>query len=207
MKLFFVFIAVLLITMPAQARPISYPGGWTAMTMNDSDENSAYILYTPDPHYSFGWQHEYTRGSGSHADFLQLNNLLHRWNNPASQANLYLESGIGVAYDSDDTEPAAYTGLSADWETRRWYLSYGNKFAYAGDIDRAASHEARIGVAPYVANYGSLHTWLMLQADYDAGNNDSLSLTPLVRMFKATTMVEAGVNLDGGVLFHLMHTF
>lgn len=177
------------------------------MTMNDADRNSSHIHYSPTAKYSLGWQHEYLRGSKAHADTLKLNYLMKRWNGPASQANLYLKSGAGVIYGDGHYDPAFYTGLATDWETRRWFTSYENRFFHGGDIDRFVSHKARIGVAPYIADYGSFHTWLMLQADYDAGKQDSFSITPLVRFFKGPALLEAGINTDGGGLLNIIYRF
>ncbi len=191
----------------ANARPVSYPGGWTVMVMNNKDMNSSHIHCTPSFKRSFGWRHEYQRGESYHADTLQHNELLKRWNAPASQANIYLKSGVGVAYDSHDQAPAAFTGLAADWEDRRYFISYENRFFWADDLDKFVRHNARIGIAPYIGDTGDLHTWLMLQADYDAGADDSFALTPLVRLFKGPTMVEAGYNLDDGILFNLIQRF
>lgn len=205
---FVTFVFALCIPTIAQARPISYPGGWSFMTMNDPDMNSVQAYYTPDPRYSFGWRHDWLRGPEAHMDALQLNVLLKRWNNPSSQGNLYFRPGAGIAWDGDgSTEAAVYGGIGADWEDRRYYASYENEFLAAGDIERTARHKARVGVAPYVGGAGDLHTWLMLQADYEPGGDDGFSVTPLVRMFKGTVLGEAGVNLDGGVFFHLMLTY
>jgi hypothetical protein len=200
-------IALLVLPSAVQARPVSYPGGWTLMTTNDVDSNSLHIHYTPDPKNSFGIRHEYMRRAEANADFIQHNHLLKRWNGEGSQANAYIKSGIGVAYDGDDTEAAAFTGLAADWENRRYFTSYENRFLTAGDIDKYAKHKARIGIAPYIGDVGDLHTWLMIQADYDAGAKDNFSATPLVRFFKGADMLEAGYNLDGGGLLNYVHRF
>ena len=205
---YIVFIlTVCIFALPAQARPVSYPGGWTLMTMHDKDSNSSHIHYSPSAKYSVGWRHEYLRGPKAHADTIQLNNLLKRWNKPKEQANLYLKSGIGIAYGSDDIDPAAFTGIAADWETRRLFISYENRAFWAGDTDKFVRHKARVGVAPYVGDYGDLHTWLMLEADYDAGRKDSFSVTPLVRLFKGSTMVEAGYNFDNAIQFNFVQRF
>ncbi|MCF8495860.1 MAG: hypothetical protein K9G62_04240 [Alphaproteobacteria bacterium] len=177
------------------------------MTMNDPDMNALHLSYSPTAFYSVGVLHEYMREPGARMDSVELGNLLKRWNYPDSQANLYLQSGLGIAYGGGDMEPAAYTGLSADWEDRRFLTSYTNRFFYGGDIDRYARHTARIGVAPYIGDYGDVHTWLMLQADYDAGKKDHASLTPLVRLFKSTFLMEAGYNLDGGALLNFTAQF
>lgn len=177
------------------------------MTMNDKDTNSSHVHYSPTAKYSIGWRHDYFRGSKANADTAQLNYLIKRWNAPASQANLYLKSGAGMAYDDGETEAAAFTGLAADWEDRRYFVSYENRFFYAGDIEKFAKHTTRVGWAPYEGDFGDLHTWLMLQTDYDAGQQDNFSVTPLVRFFKGPTLVEAGYNLDDGILFNFVQRF
>jgi hypothetical protein len=197
----------LCLALPAQARPIAYPGGWSVMTMNDPYMNTLEAFYTPDPSYSLGWRHDYWRDEEANMDALQFNYLLKRWNNPGSQGNFYLKAGTGAAYGGDDTAAAFYGGMDADWESRRWFVSYGNTFTKAGSIKSDATHTARIGIAPYIGDYGDIHTWLMLQADYWPGREDNFSLTPLVRLFHGAVLGEAGVNLDGGAFFHLMLTF
>lgn len=177
------------------------------MTMNDIDVNDVQAYYTPDPKYSFGWRHDYWRGPEAHMDAAQLNYLIERWNNPASQANLYLKMGTGIAYESGESNAVVYGGIAADWEDRRYYISYSNEFLSAGSIYKKTAHTTRVGIAPYEGDSGDLHTWLMLQADYDPQRDNDFSVTPLVRLFKGATLGEAGVNLDGGVYFHLMQTF
>ena len=206
-KFFIPVFACLLFTANAQARPVSYPEGWTAMTMNNLFTNSSHIHYSPTATYSIGWRHDYLRDSKANVDTLQLNTLLKRWNAPGQQANLYLKSGVGVAVDDGDTGLAAFTGLATDWETRRYFVSYENRFFAADTTDNFARHQARVGIAPYIGDYGDLHTWLMLEVDYEAGRDNNFTATPLVRLFKNSTMVEAGYNLDDGILFNFVQRF
>lgn len=77
MKPFLIFVFILL-SLPALARPVSYPGGWTLMGMNDIDSNSVHVHYSPTATYSIGWRHEYLRESSAHADMAQINYLLKR---------------------------------------------------------------------------------------------------------------------------------
>ena len=179
------------------------------MVKNDRDANSAHIHYSPSAKYSVGWRHEYLRSTSTHIDSAQINNLIKRWNGPASQANFYLKSGIGMATQNGKVAPAAFTGIAIDWEDRRYFTSYENRFFWSDSQEdtKFIKHKARIGVAPYIGDYGDLHTWLMLQADYDAGEQDSFSATPLVRFFKGSTMLEAGYNLDDGALFNFIQRF
>lgn len=200
-------LAALFLPFRADARPISYPGGWVFMTMNDFSMNQFDLLYTLNPSFSVGVRHDYFRSDHVNSDTVQINYLLHRWNNPGSQGNLYLQGGVGAAYKGDSQRAAAYTGIAADWESRRWFLSYENHFFDAGDMERFAHHAARVGVAPYIGKYGDVHTWLMLQTDYYSNEDKRFSVTPLVRLFKGNDLAEFGVNLRGGLMFHYMHTF
>jgi len=193
---------------PSYARPVSYPGGWMAMTMNDNNSNALVLHYTPAPDYSVGVMHEYMRGPKAHMDAVQLNILLKRWNERASQANIYLQSGAGIAYDKNDADPAVFTGLSADWENRRFFVMAENRLLHAGNVDRFVEGKARVGIAPYLGNSGDIHTWVMLEGGYRPTNDNNATLTPLVRVFKGSSLMEAGYNLqDKTLLFNLMHTF
>ena len=196
-----------LIAPPALARPVSYADGWMLMLMNDMDKNAVELNYSPTARYAVGGMHEFMRGDDYNVTSATLNILARRWNLPDSQANFYIKSGAGIAYDGDDAEPAAYTGFEIDWENRRAFTLYENRFFYAGDLGKFVKHTGRVGVAPYIGDAGDLHTWLMLQADYEPGKDDDFSLTPLVRLFKGDHLVEAGYNFDGAVLFNYTKQF
>src|SRR5262245_35510607 len=144
--LFSATVFCLLAATPAFARPVSYPGGWMVMLMNDANSNAAQLNYTITPHYAVGVQHEYFRDEKFNMDAATLDILLKRWNLPGSQANLYLKSGAGIAYEDDDQNPAAYTGMEIDWENRRVFTLYENRFFTSGDIEKFVTHKARIGV-------------------------------------------------------------
>lgn len=195
------------LSLPADARPVSYPGGVTAMLMNDGDSNSLHLHYSPTAQYSVGYKAEYWREKDYGIQALQLNALLKRWNKPDSQANIYLKSGAGVAYSDKDAfdrevQPAFYTGLAGDWENRRFFTSYENRFTEAGDIDQTFMEKARVGVAPYIGEYGDLHTWLMLEVRHAPEAKDKVTVTPMVRFFKDTHLVEAGFSNQGTLLFN-----
>jgi hypothetical protein len=191
----------------ALARPVSYADGWMVMLMNDLDRNAAELNYSPTARYAIGGMHEFMRDDDYHVTSATLNIVARRWNMPGSQANFYINSGAGLAYDGDDTEPAAFTSVQIDWENRRYFTLYENRFFYAGDLDTFVKHTARVGIAPYIGDAGHLHTWLMVQADYQPGEKDDFSLTPLVRFFKDDNLLEAGYNTDGAVLFNYTKQF
>lgn len=179
------------------------------MTENDGTRNALDFNYTVDPTLALGVRSEYDRTDGYQVHSLTMNNRLWRDNQPDAQANLYLLSGVGYALDngSNESSPSAFTGIEADWENRRFFTNYQNKFTYAGDIDREFSQSARVGVAPYIGEAGALHTWLMLQADHRPEDDHQFEVTPLIRLFKDTHLVEAGISNQGTVLFNYTHQF
>jgi hypothetical protein len=197
---------------PAAARPISYTGGWTVMQMNDNEESSLHIHYTPHYRYSVGYLGAWMRDERWQFHGGQLNILGKRWNNPASQGNFYIKSGLGVAHsdsapNSGTVRPAGFTGLSIDWEDRRYFTMYENRLSHAGSIDKTFMQKGRLGIAPYIGDYGDLHTWLMLEVKHTPGAREDVTYTPLVRLFKGDTLIEAGVSTKGEVLFNWTYRF
>ena len=213
MRFFLMFLLGMGLIIPvAEARPVSYPGGYTAMFMNDGDMNSVHLHYSPTAFTSIGYKFEYWRDAEFDIHAVQMNNLLKRWNGPDSQANLYLKSGVGVAYGHEsvydgDTDFAAYSGIAADWEDRRFFVSYENRYTEAGDMADLFQQSARVGVAPYIGDYGDLHTWMMLQVKHDPEGADNFTVTPLVRFFKDVHLLEAGVSNRGEILFNYVFRY
>ena len=208
MKKIIIFIVILMFDIGiAQARPVSYPDGWTSMIMNNGDRNSAHLHYSPTAKYSVGYKLEYWREKDYVINAVQVNNLLKRWNTKQSQANLYLKSGLGLAYSDhgefdNETEFAKFTGISADIENRRLLASYENRYTDAGDIDKFYIQSARVGIAPYIGDYGDLHTWLILDVGHKPIADKKITITPTVRLFKGTHMVEMGFSNQKDVTFN-----
>jgi hypothetical protein len=205
-------VAFFLIQVESYARPVSYPGGWTIMQNNNFDSHSVHVHYSPTAKYSIGYKGEYWRDEDWQFHGAQLNYLVKRWNKPASQANFYIKSGAGVAYSDykqfdSKTEPAAFTGIAVDWEDRRYFTSYHNHLLYAGDIEKHYTQSAKVGIAPYIGDYGDIHTWMMFQADHNPKGNDEFVFTPHLRFFKSEYLAEIGMSDDGDVLFNWIVRF
>jgi hypothetical protein len=212
MKIYIAAICIAVFSTYGLARPISYPEGLTLMQMNDAERNSLHFHYSPTANYSIGYRGEYWREAKWQLHALQFNYLAKRWNSEDSQANLYLKSGLGFTRDQEDeTNEAAFAGLAFDWEDRRYFASYENRF-YHVEADNHSStglnnfsmHSARLGIAPYIGQYGELHTWIMLQTDYFPDKQDKTLLTPMVRFFKSQYLVELGVSEEKDVMFNFI---
>ena len=202
----------LLIPNVVDARPVSYPSGWTYMLMNDGMKNTAHIHYSPTAKMSVGYKFEYWRDMDFSLHALQVNNLITRWNQRDSQANFYLMSGLGVvnsnASNNDSgNEFGGFVGMATDWEDRRYFVAYSNRYTHAGNSGEFFTQSARAGWAPYEGDYGDLHTWLMLQVDHTPEAQDNFTITPLVRLFKGLHLMEAGINNHGEILFNYVYRY
>lgn len=191
----------------AHARPVSYAGGWMVMQSNDADSHALEVDYSPTSRYALGYLGEYWRDKDWQFHGVQANWLAKRWNMPASQANIFAKAAMGAAYSDaggwdGKHEPAGSLSISADWEDRRFYASYESRYVEAGDIDHFFMQKARVGIAPYIGDYGDLHTWLMLEVSHNPTRPDAVTLTPMIRMFKGDYLAELGINDNGDVLFN-----
>ena len=181
---------------PVQARPISYSGGWTLMQKNNWQKNRLHAHLSTSRRNSIGLNIEtYTDKNKVH---VQWNHLVFRKNTKHSQANIYLRNQWGVAHVVDHNYPTLTISVHSDWETRRHFLSYDASGVYIDNIDSGSFfHQARIGIAPYVAGYGKLHTWLMLQVEHhpqDPRQKNRIISSCIIRLFKSIYLIELGID-------------
>ncbi len=204
-----IFLAIVLLISYCNdgfARSVSYKDSWTILTMNDADSDSLYVHYSPESDYSIGLKGEYFRDRKYVVNLGQLNVLVKRWNMPGWQANVYVKGALGGAVTADNAKkvtgaPALMSAFAADWETRRYYLSYEAQVLCAGEIDFRCTQKGRIGVAPYIGEYGDVHTWLMAEVRYEpTRKKDQLMVTPLIRFFKGSILAEVGADYRGNVM-------
>lgn len=190
-------LALAALAASASARPVSYAGGWTVMQENNGMYSSLHLHYSPTATDSIGLYTENNWDMDAVFTGLQYNRLVKRWNAPQSQGNLYLKLGAGAAdpYGEDGQRAAGFAGLAADWETRRVFVSYDVRARDYGS-DQSVSHAARVGLAPYVAGYGDLHTWAMVQVENHPEADNPVQVTPLLRLFTGPVLVEAGYTLE-----------
>ena len=178
----------------AQARPVSYPDGWTFMQNSDRYNHALHLHYSPTAKQSVGYRYEASRNIDREFHGIQYNHLLKRHNSRASQGNIYLKTAIGVdSLPGLSQQQGGFVGISADWEDRRWFVSHDIRYDYGDYRDDATRHRSRIGIAPYIGDYGDVHTWLMLQNDY-TGSEHIPSL--VLRLFNGAYRGEFIISED-----------
>ncbi|MDW3095467.1 MAG: hypothetical protein R8G33_07340 [Gammaproteobacteria bacterium] len=212
MKILLALLVLSVIAQDVWSRPVSYPGGITMDMNNNGDEHSLLLHYSPSARYSLGVRSEYRRSNEYAMVAIQLNNLIKRWNKKDSQMNLYVKSGVGFAdrnsgHLHDDSSIAVFTGVSGDWETRQLFLGYDNRFLDAGSVDDFFMQKIRLGVAPYIADYGELHSWLMLEVEHKPESEHNITVTPILRFFKDVHRVELGISHHRDALFNWIVRF
>jgi len=189
----------------AQARPISYPEGWTLMGQSNWEKNRIHLHYSPTSSYSLGVVSEDFKNSNRKDFGFQLNNLLFRKNTSKSQTNVYSMIGLGLAKE-DSYELNKTLRFSGDWETRRYFTSYNFSLRHADSIDDGSFHqEGRVGVAPYLAEFGSIHTWLMLQAQHHPEEAQEVRIAPIIRLFKDQFLFELGLDSEKDFIFNFIY--
>lgn len=180
----------------AEARPVSYEGGWTLIAETDRQSTSLWAHYTVSPTLSLGWRTEWDRRNNILLNGPQATYLAKRWFGENYQANVYLFAGAGIINGIGDNvadpRAAVFAGVLADWETRRLFVSYRARGLEGGSVDSTFFQAARVGFAPYEGDTGDLHTWLMVEIDHRPESPDPVGVTPLVRFFKGAALLELG---------------
>ena len=211
MKLFYSLFFILYLANFLFARPISYSDSWTIMQTNNWEKHRAHLHYSPSVKNSFGVILEDERNTGRNNFGLQWNHLIFRKNTKISQANIYLKNGFGITNKQNTENPFINSMISGDWETRRYFLSYHLGGRYANSFDtRSFHHTGRLGIAPYIKDYGSLHTWLMIQVEHHPENpfgEDPVIATPLLRFFKGDFLAELGYSTNQHFLLNWILRF
>ncbi len=210
------FTSLVLLSGVAEARPVSYPDAWTVMLRNDVNQNSAHVHYTLDTLHSVGLRLRYDREDDFVFTGAQLNRLIKRWNKVDSQANLYGRIAIGQVSDNlDDVEmrlkresdEGLFFGVSGDWETRRYFVSAAAEHWDNGRFGEFSEFHGRLGIAPYVANTGALHTWIMVEGHHRPESRNKVGASALLRFFKGPSLLEVGVDDTGAPLLNYIHRF
>lgn len=193
-KIFFTLFLVL----NTEARPISYSGGHTLMYFNDNMKESIYYHYSPSFKYSIGVEELNNKIFDRSETNLRFTYLVNRKNTKNSQRNFYFQSAV-----SSKNSNFIY-GVHGDWETRRYFIGFDYK-EVKNIIDYTDKH-IQLGLAPYLGEYGDLHTWLMVKTKKNSINNKQVTY-PVVKFFKGNLLLELGYDKKTDWDIHLMHRF
>jgi len=187
-------------SMAVESRPISYSGGSTLMLQSNEMQNSTYYHYSPTYKYSLGIESVNSQYFNEDYSYFRLTYLLNRKNTKNSQRNLYFQSGI-----SSDGLDHYFYGVHGDWETRRLFSGFSHKETQTQTLNYAEQY-LQLGVAPYIGEYGDLHTWLMVKSKHNELIGD-WNTYPVVKFFKGNALMEIGYTDASEWDIHLMYRF
>ena len=85
-----------------------------------------------------------------------------------------------------------FYGFNGDWETRRIFTSFEYKKVNTPNTTYSVKF-IQAGIAPYLGEYGDLHTWLMVKLKKNS-LSDSWSAFPFFKFFKGEALLEFGYN-------------
>jgi hypothetical protein len=196
------------------AKPIAFAGGTTVMTEYGAGTmTEEQIFYAPRYDFSFGGGHlELDSDEASKVrliNYARLNYLAYRWNLDDAQANIFVWGGLGSATGNtfSGAELAENAGAQTDYETRRVYASLKTDWqrseAFSHRIDTL-----QLGLAPYKHDYNSIATWLLILArEYTGGIHRGTESAVMLRLFKGSAWIEAGVTNGGKLQAMAMFNF
>ncbi len=197
-----------------EAKPIAFANGTSVMAeYGGNTMREAQVFYAPrfDLSIGGGAVRLASEIDGRQRDirYLRVNYLPKRWNLESAQANVFVWGGLGSAELSESRGSvfAQNVGVQFDYETRWVY------FSAKTDLQRSDAFSHRIdtvqlGLAPYAHDYDTLATWLLIQGRRYGGNlYDGTESAVLLRLFKGSKWVEAGVTNDGKVQAMFMFNF
>jgi hypothetical protein len=202
----------------ALAGPMGFDGSFMSMGDFNNNWREAFVNYAVTPRDAFGVSATYMRSDDKSKtrtlEELTYTRLLHRWNLPNSQANLWFVGGIGalqgedkLAGKNDDFDKVMVTpGVQFDYETTRVYFQATHRFYRASNINHDYS-SLRAGFSFYEPTYDSTQPWFVLEARNMNGLSDKIEVTPMLRFINKSFFVEAGMNTDYKPRFNFMYIF
>lgn len=206
MRLKLIF-SLILLSVDVWAHPVSYKDAIGIMSYNSPTMNEILFTYSLSPRFAVAGT--YLRDGKSEFYIPRTNFLLKRWNNEDSQANIYFSAGAGYEKFNSKNYGVRLGEIVIDWESRKYYtyfehlyLNRDNDQNVALDFKNYNHSKARIGFAPFLADYNDLNIWLILQTEKH--NGQDLQTTQFIRFFMKNVLWEVGAGFDGSVAFNFM---
>ena len=190
------------------AHPVSYKDGVGIMSYNNSKTNELLLTYSFTPHFAVA--STYLKDSRSEFFIPRANFLINRWNNDDSQGNIYLSGGAGLEKFDTKTYGVKLAELVADWESRKYYTYLEHLYLNRDNDDNLLipkkdyNHtKARLGFAPFLADYNDLNVWYIVQAEKH-NDEKQIELTQFLRFYRKNVLWEIGAGFDGSMAFNFM---
>ncbi|WP_374028773.1 hypothetical protein [Bdellovibrio bacteriovorus] len=208
-KTYFAILALIFFSAEfSVAHPVSFQGATSLMSYNKENENELMLTYSVKNYLAAGLT--YYKVEDVEYTVPRLNFLAKRWNNEDSQGNIYLSAGYGSERSFEERNGVTLVSADVDWESRKYYTSFQYNKYFRQDTEAANRTDfemmkARVGVAPYLAEYNELNAWFIVQ--FEKSNDKAIETTQFIRLFYKNVLVEFGATIGGGWAFNYMVHF
>ena len=171
------------------------------MYKHNAASETLFYHYSPSFKYSLGIEGVQDKRRGKNYCYLRGTYLVDRKNTVSSQRNLYTQLGL-----SSNGAKEYFYGAHGDWETRRYFMGFALKKTQTNDQINDFYRAITLGVAPYLGDYGDIHTWLMVKHMRDSYGSEWETF-PVIRLFKGNLFFEAGYSDYTKLDLHVMYRF
>ena len=129
-------------------------------------------------------------------------------NGEHSQANFWFVGGAGNLRGNDfgGGKTMLAPGISADYETTRFYVSGSVRLYRAPGINHDFA-SVRTGFSFYEVDYDETQPWLIVEARRMRGLSEGTEITPMLRLIHNRYFVEFGINNMKQGRFNFMYIF
>jgi hypothetical protein len=206
---FFATLLFALLTFKAQAHPVAFQDAVGVMTWNQSFMSDNWVTYSFRPDMAIAARMMRFDAPEGRTYFYapQFDYLIKRWNKPDYQGNIYAFGAYGSQSFQGDVHGAGLGGVEMDAESRKYFGSIKYEKMW-GDLGPDFYHvEARLGLAPYEAEYNEIASWFMVQYQYHPSLDKKNVITPLARLFYKSFLIEIGSSFDGDLMTNFMFHF
>jgi hypothetical protein len=212
MKLWFLGMASLLLSLTVKAAPMGFKDSWMTMSDFSKTYRELTVNYALTPRDAIGVTSTYMQTNNQSQS--QINNeltytrLVNRWNMPDAQANIWFIGGVGETTGNyfNGAKATVSPGMQADYETTRLYAS-ANARIYVADGITNNVVSARTGFSFYEVNYDETQPWLIVEARRMSMVSSQYEVTPMIRLIHNRFFVEAGANLQGQPRLSFMYVY
>ena len=193
----------------AVAHPVSYKHALGVMSWNQPFLSDYWLTYSFRPDMAVAARAmRMDMPEGKFELYMpQLDLLVKRWNEKNYQANIYAFAGYGAAKLGEQRGETGLGGIEVDAESTKYFVMAKAEWIRPTIGPDFNHYEARIGIAPYEAEFNEMASWLMLQYQYHPALVKKQAITPIARFFYKNVLWEAGASFDGDYMINFMFHF
>lgn len=124
-----------------------------------------------------------------------VNQLLKRWNEQDSQANIVIGAGIGRGRSGGREGWAGTASFLADWENRSWHIMLQEQVVFVPSASRLVS-TLMGGWAPWLAEYDEWAPWIYYTVQHENGAGVGLAHGPSLILMHEDLLLELRVMIS-----------